>query len=100
MKIGYITQANTKGQIVIPQAIRKALGIDPGAPLHLTIQGQGMYLAPISDVIEKKTTDDTAFREVLRLTRGAWGDDPEERKREKTRHTFELAATRRLKKAW
>lgn len=98
MKIGYILQTNAKGQIVIPQAIRKALGIDPNVYLRAKIQGHGLFIAPVQDVVEKATVDDTAFKRILEITRGAWGKPTKkEIQREKKQRELELAAARQAK---
>lgn len=98
MKSTFITYPNTKGQIVIPQAVRSALGITPGCPLHLTIQGDAIRLAPIEHVIEKGAHD-RSFMELLKLTHGAWVNEPTDAKEEKRRR-LELVASRRRSKAW
>ena len=67
MKMYEITNANTKGQIVIPKAIRKFLGITEDTLLEITAKGQGIYVHPVQGVI---TSTDTAqgFLKILEKT--------------------------------
>ena len=98
MKIGYIVEPNTKGQIVIPKQVRNNLGIEPGTFLNLIIRGDGMYLHPIKHVVPKVTTVNT-YRKVLEKTQGTWAGDswPQTEKRQRA---IELKATRERKKPW
>lgn len=47
MNTGTIVTPNTKGQIVIPQKIREALGITQNTPLQINQVGQAVILHPI-----------------------------------------------------
>lgn len=49
MKIQAIIQPNSKGQIVIPKAVRKLLGIDSETQLHLVASGNSFVVTPIVD---------------------------------------------------
>jgi AbrB family looped-hinge helix DNA binding protein len=40
------TRVSTKGQLVIPSALRRKLGIEPGDPLEAKIEGDRIVLTP------------------------------------------------------
>lgn len=47
------------GRLVIPKALRLALGITPGTPLELIVDGSGLRLEPVRpDVRAVETADD------------------------------------------
>lgn len=96
MKIGEIIKPNIKGQIVIPQAYRKALGIDASMALHIIMRGKGLYLHPIEGVIGLLDKEEPYIK-VLEKTRGKWrkevGNDSQRRK-------VELAASKKRKQSW
>lgn len=73
MKIVTIVEPNSKGQIVIPKAIRDELGITSDTPLNMIKRGGGIYLYPISDVVLKLEEIDS-YTDLLRKTQGAWGE--------------------------
>ena len=52
---------STKGQIVLPITVRKALGLKPGMRVNVKIEGKGARLTPAS---AKKTT---TLEEILSL---------------------------------
>lgn len=89
-----LTQPNLKGQIVIPKSLRDALGIDQHTPLAISRQGDGVFLAPIHDIITTKRTSST-YQTLLTQTRGAWGTELSDEKR-----TLEYKASIRRKKLW
>ena len=98
MKIGTIATPNAKGQIVIPKAMRDVLGISPKMPVNVTLRGDGIYIHPVREVIGEHEAE-SSYLKVLEKTAGAWRGDswPQtERKRRK----IELAASKRMKKAW
>lgn len=37
---------STKGQIVLPVAVRKALGLKPGMRVHIRVEGKGARITP------------------------------------------------------
>lgn len=37
---------STKGQIVLPAAVRKALGLKPGMRVHIRVEGKGARITP------------------------------------------------------
>lgn len=98
MKIGTITTPNAKGQIVIPKAIRKALRINANTPVNISVRGNGVYIHPIKEVIGAYETVDS-YLKILEKTAGSWRGDswPQTERR---RRKIELAASKRLKKAW
>ena len=42
------TTLSTKGQLVIPTRLRKALSLQPGDKVQLTLEGQRLVLEPMS----------------------------------------------------
>jgi AbrB family looped-hinge helix DNA binding protein len=40
------TSVSTKGQVVLPSPVRRRLGIEPGDPLEVDIQGGRIILTP------------------------------------------------------
>lgn len=97
MKSGIIITPNSKGQIVIPQPMRKALGITTGTHLHLLQRGHGMYLYPIQEVVGQ-LPHENHYPAILKETKGTWQEQWEtvRAKRKKT----ELAASKKRKTAW
>ena len=41
-----VTKISTKGQVVLPSAIRRRLGLEPGDPLDIQLEGQRIVLVP------------------------------------------------------
>lgn len=99
MKIGTIVQPNEKGQVVIPKAIRDALGITPKVPLNVMMSGQTICLSPLRVLISGGENDQESYLSVLEKTRGSWKDEDWETLRKK-RRAIELKASRRNRKAW
>lgn len=98
MKVGTIVTPNQKGQIVIPQAMRKALGIEASMPLNLTLRGNGLYLYPIEEILVKGEKE-SSYLEILKKTQGAWAKDDWSRQRSK-KSKIELAASQKRKQPW
>ncbi len=69
----------------------KKLGIKPGTKLEYKKNKNGLSLK-----LDKKKS----FLELLEKTRGMWADDATFDERQKARRKIELAATRRMRKAW
>ena len=44
-----IVKTSAKGQVVIPKAIRRALGIKPGTRFHVRVEGKEVVLFPLPD---------------------------------------------------
>ncbi|MCL6448612.1 MAG: AbrB/MazE/SpoVT family DNA-binding domain-containing protein [Armatimonadetes bacterium] len=68
------TRISPKGQITLPVAVRKKLGINAGDVLKVSVAGEGRI------ILESKATTRKNAREVvdiLRATAGAWKDLPE-----------------------
>ncbi len=42
-----VIKVSSKGQLVIPKPIRKALGIQPGTEIHIEVVGRKIILEPI-----------------------------------------------------
>lgn len=100
MKNITITTVNTKGQLVIPKDIRKALGISPHVPLQVTLRGQGITIYPIDEVVTRVDHENTLLK-ILEATHGAWGSETQdEKKKEKARRKKEFAASKRRKASW
>ena len=98
MKVGTITTPNTKGQIVIPKAMRETLGIDAQTHVNLVLRGGGIYIYPIRNIIANGGNE-SSYAEILKKTLGAWRGDSWPRT-EKRRRKIELKASKLRKKAW
>lgn len=98
MENAVISKPNSKGQVVIPKAIRDALGINAGMLLKVVRVGSGIYLYPIINVITGADSDDS-YTKILEKTRGAWAGDDWPRQAAR-RRKIELAAARRRKRSW
>lgn len=98
MKVGIITRANQKGQIVIPKEIRETLGINVNVSLNLLLRGNGLYIYPIEEVITK-TEKESSYLEILQKTQGTWTKEDWGLLRKK-RRTTELIASEKRRKAW
>lgn len=100
MNVGTFTTPTARGQIVIPAAMRKSLGINEDTLLQIKVVGDGIYLHP-AHVIPKLQGDNGALLAVLQRVKGSWGPEtPEEKKQAKAQRRLELAATRKSKAAW
>lgn len=99
MNIGNIITPNIKGQIVIPQRLRKALGITKNTPLQLIQSGKSLIISPIKNVV-RYVDQEESYLDILKKTAGSWaGDDwPETEKRRKKIDT--KAAKRRKAISW
>ncbi|VAX35333.1 hypothetical protein MNBD_UNCLBAC01-615 [hydrothermal vent metagenome] len=97
MKIGSITKANEKGQVVIPKEIRDTLGIDSGVSLNLLIRGKGIYIYPVVDVIGA-ADEENAYLKILEQTRGTWKEEDSSLRKKK--RAVELKASKDRKHAW
>jgi AbrB family looped-hinge helix DNA binding protein len=53
--IRQITTVSTKGQFVIPSAMRSALGIKPGTRIAVTHDGAKITLEPVTDELVEET---------------------------------------------
>ena len=88
MNIGTITTTNSKGQLVIPSAIRKALNITPKVHLQIKLHGNSALITPVKDVVLAGESDDS-YLQILKQTAGSWG----------TSTKTELAKARNILKA-
>lgn len=102
MKVGYIAEPNSKGQIVIPKKIRDELNITENTPLNMRVIDDGIYMHPITEVVTNAEEDQRhrVLLETLERTRGAWADDKDFDKRQRKMRKMEVAAAKRMKKAW
>ncbi len=100
MDIGQIVTPNTKGQVVIPQKVREALGINENTPLQVVVSGSGVALYPVARVLKKGDYLDERLAEILDRTRGLWASDKDWEKREKKRKRIEVEASKKRRKAW
>lgn len=98
MQNSTIAQMNKKGQVVIPKIMRESLAINENVPLHLILEGGGVHIYPIEDVI-LKSSQDNAYLSVLKYTQGAWVKDSWEKTR-KQRKEIELKASIKRRKNW
>ena len=51
---------STKGQVVLPAAVRKALGLKPGMRVHIRVEGKGARItpAPVKQVVALQEIQD------------------------------------------
>ncbi len=98
MKLGIVTTTNTKGQVVIPFEMRRALGIDEEVPLHLVMQGESIIISPVKAIISDVNTG-SAYLDILEKTQGTWVDEDWMTLRKK-RRKIELAASKKRKNTW
>lgn len=98
MKVGIIATPNEKGQIVIPQEVRKALGITAGVALNITVRGNAIHVYPVEEVISRGESEQS-YVKLLEKTQGTWGEDDWTAKR-KQRKTVEHTASRKRKRVW
>ena len=54
------TVMSSKGQIVIPKAIRQSLGLEPGQSFLLESTGEGILLKPVVQDFPETSLDDVA----------------------------------------
>lgn len=96
MKIGNITTTNSKGQLVIPAAIRAQLGITSTVPLQLLVKGNALYIVPIQGLITSEETEQS-YLDILKKTKGSWR---KEKSVSAEKREIELAASKQRKQAW
>ena len=48
---------STKGQVVLPVAVRKALGLKPGMRVEIRVEGKGARITPVSPRNAAKLTE-------------------------------------------
>ncbi|PIR58855.1 MAG: hypothetical protein COU69_03610 [Candidatus Pacebacteria bacterium CG10_big_fil_rev_8_21_14_0_10_56_10] len=100
MNLPLFAQTNSKGQVVIPKAIREKLGIRAGTLLEVVVRAQGLYLYPVNTVA-RDTDSRTAFIKLLKKTAGSWGPaTPKEQRKEAAQHKLEVRASKKRKSAW
>lgn len=101
MKVGYIAEPNSKGQVVIPKKIRDELNIDENTPLNFSVMAGGIWIHPVKEIITDKELKDShnLYLEVLEKTRGILAGKPYY-KNEKARRKLALKASREREKAW
>jgi bifunctional DNA-binding transcriptional regulator/antitoxin component of YhaV-PrlF toxin-antitoxin module len=101
MNLSAIVTPNVKGQIVIPQAMRKALDVGPKRPLKLSLRGKSLLVQPIVGVVVEEDNNHQLMLDVLEKTQGAWGPaSKDELKLKKKRHKLELERAKKSRKAW
>ena len=68
-----ITRVSTKGQFVIPTAMRESLGIRPGTRISVSLQGTRIVLEPVSEKLVDETrgllSDGTSLSGLLQKER-------------------------------
>lgn len=98
MKMITISNANKKGQVVLPSSMRKALDIDEHVSLLISLQGKSITIEPIISVKTIGEITTSNYLDILRRTQGAWHDDPPEN--DAAIRERERAAAIRGKNAW
>jgi len=68
-----VAKVNTKGQLVLPSAYRKKLGIMPESQVEIKLENTSISIAPIIGVVTT-LTDDNSFASILRDSQGSWGE--------------------------
>jgi AbrB family looped-hinge helix DNA binding protein len=58
-----VVRVGRRGQMVLPKAVREALGVTEGDQLWLEVEGNRVILRPVSSLV----------RESLGSLRGTWG---------------------------
>ncbi len=99
MKVVNVTTTNQKGQLVIPKKMRDKLGIDSSVPLNLVLRDNGIYIAPIEEVITKVEKEDS-YLDLLAKTKGGWAKTEDWKETRKKRKGIELEASEERKKKW
>ena len=61
---GNIVRVGRRGQMVLPKAVREALGVTEGDQLWVEVEGNRIILRPVSSLV----------RESLGSLRGTWGE--------------------------
>lgn len=61
---GNIVRVGRRGQMVLPKAVREALGVNEGDQLWVEVEGNRVILRPVSSLV----------RESLGSLRGTWGE--------------------------
>ncbi|MBI4599781.1 AbrB/MazE/SpoVT family DNA-binding domain-containing protein [Candidatus Uhrbacteria bacterium] len=92
MQPGYITQPNTKGQVVIPKELRERFVITDRSSVNIIPYEDGLYLHPIHSVFSKGPAA-SAYQKTLLKTKGSWGAIDE--KHERAHRARELSAARK-----
>jgi AbrB family looped-hinge helix DNA binding protein len=61
---GNVVRVGRRGQMVLPKAVREALGVTEGDQLWVEVEGNRVILRPVSSLV----------RESLGSLRGTWGE--------------------------
>jgi AbrB family looped-hinge helix DNA binding protein len=64
-KKGNVVRVGRRGQMVLPKAVREALGVTEGDQLWVEVEGNRVILRPVSSLV----------RESLGSLRGTWGEE-------------------------
>jgi len=62
---GNVVRVGRRGQMVLPKAVREALGVTEGDQLWVEVEGNRVILRPVSSLV----------RESLGSLRGTWGEE-------------------------
>jgi AbrB family looped-hinge helix DNA binding protein len=60
-----VVRVGRRGQMVLPKAVREALGLNEGDQLWVEVEGNRVILRPVSSLV----------RESLGSLRGTWGEE-------------------------
>jgi AbrB family looped-hinge helix DNA binding protein len=60
-----VVRVGRRGQMVLPKAVREALGVNEGDQLWVEVEGNRVILRPVSSLV----------RESLSSLRGTWGEE-------------------------
>lgn len=96
MNIGVFTNANSKGQVVIPKAMRDKLRINEKVTLNIRVANNAIHIYPVSNV-NLYSNEDGSYLKLLEKTKGKWGRGLE---KNNARQDLEIKASKNRKKAW
>jgi AbrB family looped-hinge helix DNA binding protein len=68
-------KVTTKGQVTIPQHIRRFLGIVPHSEVDFRIEGESVVLVPINGASDKNMAEFSRFRALRGTKRGELGTE-------------------------
>ncbi len=78
-----IVSTSSKGQVVIPRDVRRALGLKPGQKVSVTLEGDRAVVVPLPEDPVKATWG--MFRDGTSLTKALVAEHRKERRRDARR---------------
>ncbi len=99
MKIGKLSNTNSKGQLVLPQEYRVLFGITENVTLNIIPQANGIFIQPVESVVPVAPTN-SVYADVLDKTTGSWNMTTADKVKETEKRKLELKASKRRKGEW